>query len=282
MDVTLLGTGGPLPDPERAGPATLLRTGGANLLVDAGRGVLMRLSAAGLGAGQIDAVLLTHLHSDHITDLGDLVTTRWITSFAPNPLRIFGPVGTTDHLGNLLDALAADIEFRMAHHDDLTWVPPVEVIEVATEGESVCDVLRIGEGDGATVVRAAATDHRPVHPSLGYRVERQGRAVVLAGDTVPCAGLDALASGAEVLVHTVIRKDLLANVGIARLTDVLDYHSSPAEAAATAQRAGVRTLMLTHYVPAPAPGTIDEWRALATAAFDGEVIAGDDLCTVTV
>jgi ribonuclease Z len=132
------------------------------------------------------------------------------------------------------------------------------------------------------VVLAAPTDHRPVHPSLGYRVECGGASAVLAGDTVPCAGLDALATGADVLVHTVIRKDLLGAVGLARLTDVLDYHSSPAEAGGTAQRAGVRTLMLTHYVPAPAPGTLDEWCAQASGAFAGEVVAGDDLCSVTL
>lgn len=281
MDVTLLGTGGPLPDPQRAGPATLVRTAGANLLIDAGRGVLMRLSAAGLGAGQLDAVLLTHLHSDHITDLGDLLTTRWITSFQPNPLRVFGPPGTTEHLGALLDALEADIGFRMAHHDDLTWVPPVEITEVTPDGDTPVEVWRTGEGTGTTVVHAAPTDHRPVHPSLGYRIESDGSSVVLAGDTVPCPGLDALARGADVLVHTVIRKDLLAAVGLPRLTDVLDYHSSPTEAAATAQRAGVGTLMLTHYVPAPAPGTLGEWQAQAAEAFDGEIVVGDDLCSVT-
>lgn len=282
MDVTLLGTGGPLPDPERAGPATLVRTPGATLLIDAGRGVLMRLSAAGVGAGQLDVVLLTHLHSDHITDLGDLITTRWITSFAPNPLRIIGPVGTAEHLANLLDALAADIEFRMAHHDDLSWAPPVTITEVTTNGDAPVEIWRSDATEEATVVRAAPTDHRPVHPSLGYRVAHGTTAAVLAGDTVPCAGLDALAAGADVLVHTVIRKDLLAEVGIPRLTDVLDYHSSPTEAGATAQRAGVRTLMLTHYVPAPAPGSLGQWEDQAKEAFDGEVVTGGDLCTVTV
>jgi len=280
MDITLLGTGGPLPDAHRAGPATLVRTPTANLLVDAGRGVLMRLSAAGLGAGQLDAVLLTHLHSDHLTDLGDLVTTRWITSFTPSPLRVFGPTGTAEHLADLLDALAADIEFRMAHHDDLTWSPPVTVVEVATHGDDPVEVVRLGTGADTTVVRAAPTDHRPVHPSLGYRVDHADTSAVLAGDTVPCTSLDRLSAGADVLVHTVIRKDLLAGIGIPRLTDVLDYHSSPAEAGATAQRAGVGTLMLTHYVPAPAPGTLEEWRSQAASAFDGEVVAGDDLTTV--
>src|SRR5918912_1006181 len=96
MDVVLLGTGNPLPDPQRAGPATLVRAGGVNLLVDCGRGVLQRLAAAGLGAPQLTAVLLTHLHSDHITDLNDVITSQWVMSFAPTPLRVIGPPRTRE------------------------------------------------------------------------------------------------------------------------------------------------------------------------------------------
>ena len=281
MDITLLGTGGPLPDAHRAGPATLVRTGGVNLLVDAGRGVLMRLAAAGLGAAQVDAVLLTHLHSDHITDLGDLVTTRWITSFAPSPLRVFGPVGTERHLEHLMDSLADDVSFRMAHHPDLAWNPPMVVTEVDLVGPEPTEVWRT-ETDPAVVVSAGPTDHRPVHPSIGWRVDDGSASVVLAGDTVPCEGLDRLTSGADALVHTVIRKDLIEQVPVQRLLDILDYHSSPQEAGETAQRAGVGTLNLTHFGPAPAPGDLDQWTALAASTFGGTVVAGDDLHTVTL
>ena len=86
--VTLLGTGSPMPDPNRAGPATLISVGDDHYLVDAGRGVLMRLAAAGLGAPNLSAVLITHLHSDHITDLNDVITTRWVMTFEPTPLTI--------------------------------------------------------------------------------------------------------------------------------------------------------------------------------------------------
>lgn len=280
MDVTLLGTGGPLPDPLRAGPATLVRAGGCCLLVDAGRGVTMRLAAAGVPVGQLDAVLLTHLHSDHITDLGDLVTTRWITSFAPSPLRVFGPPGTATALASLMDSLADDVSFRMAHHDDLSWTPPMEVTEVTTDGTEPVAVWQ--SADGGVTVTAGPTDHRPVHPSVAYRVDHDGTSVVTAGDTVPCDGLDRLSTGADALVHTVIRKDLISAIGLPRLTDTLDYHSSPAEAGATAQRAGVGTLVLTHYVPAPADGNLDEWVAQAATEFDGPIAAGDDLLTVTL
>jgi ribonuclease Z len=282
MDIILLGTGSPLPDAHRAGPATLVRADGATLLVDAGRAVAMRLMAAGVPAGVLDAVLITHLHSDHITDLGDIITTRWITSFAPSPLRVIGPVGTAAMVSALLESLAPDISYRLAHHDDLDWVPPVEVTEVDLTGVDPAADPRVVFELGGVVVRAGATDHRPVEPSIGFRVDDGTASVVLAGDTVPCPSLDRLAADAGALVHTVIRKDLIEPVGIERLRDILDYHSSPEEAAATAQRAGVRTLVLTHYVPAPGPGELQAWFDLAATAFDGEVTGGDDLHTVAV
>jgi ribonuclease Z len=278
MDITLLGTGGPLPDANRAGPATLVRAGGANLLVDAGRGVLMRLAGAGLSVGQLNAVLLTHLHSDHITDLGDLVTTRWITSFTPSPLPVYGPVGTAKALEALMGSLEADVSYRMGHHEDLTWAPPIEVIEVDVTGTDIVEVWSAGD----VTVTAAATDHRPVDPSIAFRVDHNGASAVMAGDTVPCAGLDALCTGAGALVHTVLRKDLIGAIPIARLQDTLNYHSSPEQAGDTAQRAGVGTLVLTHYVPAPQPGDLGEWKDLAATTFDGPIAAGDDLLTVTL
>lgn len=278
MDVILLGTGGPLPDAERAGPATLVRCPGANLLVDAGRGVLMRLAAAGLSVAQLNAVFLTHLHSDHITDLGDLVTTRWITSFAPSPLPVYGPVGTAKALGNLMASLEADVSYRMGHHEDLSWAPPIEVIEVDVAGTDITEVWRGGD----VVVTAAATDHRPVHPSIAFRVDCNDSSAVMAGDTIPCEGLDVLSAGAGALVHTVIRKDLIEAIPIQRLLDTLNYHSSPEQAGDTAQRAGVGTLVLTHYVPAPQPGEIGQWKDLAATTFDGPIEAGDDLLTVTL
>ena len=273
IEIVLLGTGSPIPDPRCAGPATLVRAGGTTLLVDCGRGVLMRAAAVGAVAGSLDAVLLTHLHSDHITDLNDVITTRWVTSMAPAPLRLFGPPGTQQVVDALLESLRSDIGYRVGHHEDLTWEPPVEVTEL-TDGL----VLEAG----AVRVLAAPTDHRPVQPTVGYRVECGGRSVVLAGDTVPCASLDTLCDGADALVHTVIRYDLIRAVPIQRLQDVCDYHSSVADAARTAAKAGVGTLVLTHYVPALVPGEEDVWRGQAAEHFPGTIEVGPDLHTVTV
>ena len=106
--------------------------------------------------------------------------------------------------------------------------------------------------------------------------------MVIAGDTVPCAGLDSLCAGADALVHTVIREDLVRAIPVPRLQDILDYHSSVEQAAQTAARGGVGTLVLTHYVPPMQPGTEDEWRALAAAHFGGRIELGDDLHRVEV
>jgi ribonuclease Z len=271
--VTLLGTGSPIPDPERAGPATLIEAGGAFLLVDCGRGALMRLAAAGVTAPQLSAAFVTHLHSDHLTDLNDLITTRWVMTFAPSPLELVGPPRTREVVDALLVALRPDISYRLAHHADLTWEPPVDVRELA-EGEAW--------SNGDVRVVAAPTEHRPASPSVAYRIEHGGAAVVLAGDTIPCAGLDELAAGARVLVHTVIREDIIRNLPFPRLQDVCDYHSSVEQAAQTATRAGVETLVLTHQVPPPGPDDDDAWRELAAGHFGGRVVVGRDLVSLEV
>ena len=268
MQVTTLGTGSPIPDPNRAGPATLGRAGGRDLLFDCGRGVLMRAASAWSGPAAFAGVFLTHLHSDHVTDFNDIVTMRWAMSPVPNPLRVTGPVGTSLFTERTLAMLGHDVSYRLAHHEDLSWDPPVEVTEV-TEG--------VVWDEGGVRIVAAPTDHAPVHPTVGYRVEADGRVVVIAGDTVPCAGLDSLVAGADVYVQTVVRRSLVEQVPMPRFQDILDYHSSTIDAAQTAERAGVRTLVLTHLVPAPQPGAEQEWIDEAAEHFSGEIVMAEDL-----
>ncbi|ACC42143.1 Rv2407 family type 3 sulfatase [Mycobacterium marinum] len=275
IEITLLGTGSPIPDPDRAGPSTLVRAGGQVFLVDCGRGVLQRAAAVGVGAAGLSAVLLTHLHSDHIAELGDVLITSWVTNFAadPAPLQVIGPPGTAETVDAMLKAFGRDIGYRIAHHADLNAPPPIEVHEY-TDGT-------VWDRDGVAI-RVAPTDHRPVAPTIGFRVEFDGASAVLAGDTVPCPSLDELAAGAGALVHTVIRKDIITNFPQQRVKDICDYHSSVQEAAATAARAGVGTLVMTHYVPAIIAGQEDQWRALAATEFGGRIELGNDLHRVEV
>jgi ribonuclease Z len=273
MDVILLGTGSPLPSPNRAGPATLVRAGAVNLLADAGRGVVMRLAGVGVGPAALSAVLLTHMHSDHICDLNDVITSHWVMNTAPTPLKVFGPKGAKALIEATLAMLAFDVKYRIDHHDDLNAGPVIETVELEPG-----DSFTVGD----CAITAYQTDHSPVFPTLGYRIEQAGGVVAIAGDTVPCAGLDALCKGADIYVQTVIRDDLVKRVPLQRLRDILDYHSTVEQAAQTAERAGVRTLMLTHYVPNLMPGQEDQWRDIARPHFKGEIVLGDDLTSASV
>ena len=271
--VTLLGTGSPLPTAQHAGPATLVQAGDAVLLVDCGRAVVMRLVAAGVLPAGLSAVLLTHLHSDHITDLNDVITTHWVMTSEPTPLRVIGPPGTQRVVDGVLAMLALDQGYRQAHHADLRHPMAVTVTEVDPGA-----VLAVG---GARIT-VQATDHRPVAPTVGYRIEHAGAAVALGGDGVPCPGLDELCAGADVYVQTVLRADLIGLVNSARLREILTYHSTIEQAAQIAERAGVKIFLPTHFLPAIAPGDEDAWRKLAAAHFSGEIVIGGDLTAVSV
>ena len=167
--------------------------------------------------------------------------------------------------------LTDDIGYRLAHHEDLTWRPE-NLVTDARDGV-------VFDADGVRVI-AKPTDHAPVHPTVGYRVEAEGKVVAIAGDTIPCAGLDELCAGADVYVQTVIRADIVKNIPVQRFTDIMDYHSSVEDAARTAARHGVRTLVLTHPVPAPPIGQGQEWVDLAAAHFAGEIILAEDMTAI--
>ena len=273
MDIVLTGTGSPLPDANRAGPSTLVKAGDTHILVDAGRGVVMRMAGAGSLPAFLGAVLVTHLHSDHVCALNDVITTHWVMTQGNIALKVYGPPGTAQFVERQMAALEADIGYRIEHH------------EVLTKGPSV-DVAELEPGDSFTVndvtVTTAATEHAPVRPTLGYRLEHGGATAALVGDTIPCAGVDALAADADVYVQTVIHREQVEAVPNPMMQDILDYHSGVVEAAETASRAGVKRLALTHMVPAPTPEQYPEWSARAAEHFSGEVIIGDDLTTITV
>ena len=278
MKITLLGTGSPLPSATCAGPATLVQAAGQNILVDAGRGVIMRLVGAACPPAFVSAVFLTHLHSDHICDLNDVITTRWISTPAATPLPIYGPVGTQKMVDGLLAMLSQDETYRLNHHADLRAAGgmKVEVHEIeAGASFSIGDVA----------ISVHATDHRPVGPTIGFRIENEGTVAAIAGDTIPCDGLYEMCANADFYVQTVLREDLvrvfapLVPTG-ERFLDVLDYHSTVQQAAQTATKCGVKTLVLTHFVPAIQPGQEGEWLAMAAEHFSGEIIVGPDLTSV--
>jgi len=273
MEIVLTGTGSPLPDANRFRPSTLVEGGDTHVLIDAGRGVVMRMAAAGSLPGFLGGVLITHMHSDHVCALNDVITTHWIMTQGNGTLPIYGPPGTAQFVERQLHALEADIGYRIEHHDVLTEGPKVNVTELVPG-----DPFRIGP----IAVATAATRHAPVKPTIGYRLTHDGSVAALVGDTIPCDGVDELAAGADAYVQTVIRRDLVELVPNEMFQDILDYHSGVIEAAQTAARVGAKRLVLTHLVPAPSPEQYPEWVARAAEHFDGEVVIGDDLTTITI
>jgi ribonuclease Z len=189
------------------------------------------------------------------------------------PITIYGPVGLDFVVTKMMEMLSLDVGYRMDHHDDLNEPPVVNVVEV-TPG----DTFSIGD----VAVRVGATNHQPVEPTVAFRLEHDGTSVVLGGDGIPCAALDELCAGATAYVQTVLRDDIVKLFPLPRFQDILDYHSTVEQAAQTATKAGVQTLILTHYVPGIAPGQEDEWRAIAATHFSGDIVLGDDLTSVTI
>jgi ribonuclease Z len=195
IKVTLLGTGTPQPIMERFGPSILVQAGSEILLFDAGRGCLQRLKQLNVPYDQLNALFLTHLHSDHIVGLPDLWLTGWLVSGREVPLDIYGPAGTADMIKYLRLAYAYDLKIRT--DDD----------KRAEEGSKLM-VTEIQQGtvydrNGVKVI-AFDVDHFPVKPAFGFRVEYKGHSVVLSGDTRYSENLIKFAKGTDLLIHEVI------------------------------------------------------------------------------
>lgn len=273
MKVTLLGTGCPQCDPERLGPASLVRLGVRQLLIDVGSGATQRLVSAGTSGAKLDAILLTHLHSDHIVDLFQLVISSWHQG-RERPQRIYGPEGTRRFVDGLMALWHPELEQRIAHElRPSTAALKVEVTEI-TEGE----VLRLDD----VTVRAVAVDHFPVKQAFGFVIEAGGRRAVFSGDTAPCPALTEAARGADLLVHECFIHGIMRPEPGVRteqgLANVARYHTASAEVGKIAAKAQVRCLMLNHFVPTK----FDKEAVVAEVRRDygGPLLIGEDLMSV--
>ena len=266
LEVILLGTGFPRPDPERAGPSTAVVVGGKVFLVDAGRGVVMRLAATEFPLKAVRAVFLTHLHSDHISGLPDLFTSTWIFGRA-TPLDLYGPKGTAQTARRLEEFFAADIHIRR----DLTEMQPAAGAKI--------NAHTVREGvvyqDADLRVTAFTVDHRPVEPAFGYKFEAAGKTVVISGDTRPSENLIRFARGADVLIHEAYLPEHFDRVDTPeRAARLKRYHTSAEEAGQVAQQAGVKLLVLTHLIPGNAEQAFLE---RAGKHYQGKIVVGRDL-----
>lgn len=270
MQVTLLGTGCPPPNPSRRGPATLVRHGPELLLVDAGSGVAVQLLRAGILTSQLRRVLVTHLHSDHVVDLGHLVLTRWIAG-ENAPLEVFGPPGTAAHVDRLLALWSWDVAVRRAHMEERE--PPRVVVTEIEEG-------RVIEAEGLRVT-AFLVEHEPVKPAFGFSLDGAGQRVVISGDTRPCENLIRHAHEADLLIHECTDMTHAAwtpecgwPTREAKTRALQSYHTGPDEVGRIASEARARHLVLTHLMPGSDPTDL---AIRAGRHFGGRVTVGDDL-----
>ena len=275
MQLTLLGTGCPAVHADRYGPAQIMRQGDTMLLVDCGSGVTQRMAQAGISGRDIDAVLLTHMHSDHIVDLFQLVISSWHQG-RDRPQRVFGPPGTYRYVDGLVSLWQTEMEQRIAHErrpsalalqTEVTEINPGETMEF-----------------GAMRLRAVEVDHKPVRHAYGYVFETDEAKLVISGDTRPCDALTEAARGADLLLHEVFVHREMQPIEGRRTAETIErvasYHTLSSDVGKVAARAGAKWLALTHFVPpdCDTEALLEE----ITADFDGPVTIGADLMTLDV
>ncbi len=288
LSVALCGTGSPLPDAHRAGPCSVVIAGKHIFVVDAGEGGARNISLMGIPNGRIEGLFLTHFHSDHTDGLGPMMLLRWTGSSATTPLPVHGPAGVEAVIAGYDAAYKTDNGYRTAHHGPKIAPPSgagATALPFALPAPGGAVVVLEQEGLRVT---AFPVDHGPVKPAVGYRFDYKGRSIVFSGDTAPSASLVKNVRGADLLVHEALQPKLvkiltaaLAAKGLANTAqitrDILNYHTTPEQAADAARAAGVQQLVLNHIVP-PIPVRFAYPAFLGNAAqhFSGPITVGED------
>jgi ribonuclease Z len=260
LHLALCGAGGPLPAPNASGPCVAVVAGKRLFVVDAGTDGLRNLARMGYPTGNIESVFLTHFHSDHIDGLGELATIRWVSAANTQPLPVYGPEGVEQVVSGFNTAYRMDVGYRHAHHGDS--VAPVSGAGMVAKPfpQPELGQLETLIDDGDLKIEALAVDHAPIKPAVGYRFTYKGRSLLITGDTVKLPNIEKFAEGVDLLVHEALAPNLvtmmrdtatrMGNEVIAKVThDILDYHTSPVEAAETARDADVGHLLYYHIVP---------------------------------
>jgi ribonuclease Z len=284
IELTLLGTGSPMHQPHRMGPSQVITDGDTRIMIDTGWSSTLRLYESGMLPQTIDAVFITHLHSDHTTDMADFLVMRWVGGIRA-PIKIYGPAGTAKMVKAFQEAMSADTGYRLAHHGDKLWSGGLAAD--VTEFEAGDDPAEIANIAGITI-KAFEVDHRPVKPAYGFRFEKDGKSIVISGDTNPCPGLANGAKDADILVCDSMNLKLMQaleqqlkgmgnEVQASLLEDAHTYHAPIDEMAKVAQEAGVKHLVLSHVMPPIGNAQEAMFMQGLDAVFTGKITLGSDL-----
>lgn len=279
--VTLLGTASPTPRPTRFGPSTLVEAGDQKLLFDAGRGVPIRLWQIKQPLGKINALFITHFHSDHVSGIPDLWLTGWLAppyARRTTPFHVVGPTGTKSLMRNLEQAYALDVKIRLEDEK----LPPEGIAVVADEFDKDGVVY---DKDGVKVI-AFEVDHGPaIKPAYGYRIEYKGRSVVISGDTRYDANVIKYGAGADLLIHEVAgaRPELMTNLFAQR---IIAHHTTPEECGRVFAQAKPKLAVYTHIVLLSneriSEPTLAEIVAETRKTYDGPLEVGEDLMSFEI
>ena len=275
----LLGTGGgPRPRKENAASSQVIMVNDALYVIDCGDGVARQLAAAGLALPKLRHVFITHHHSDHNADYGNLLLLAWASGLRTR-VDTWGPPPLEKMTRLFFEMNAYDIDIRIADEGRVPLVPLVHAHEFGEGGT----VLR----DENVKVTCALVDHGMVKPAFAYRFDTADRSIVISGDTNRSENLVRLAQGADVLVHETLYVPAVDRL-VARVPNastlkkhIIDAHTAVEDCARVASAAGVKTLVLSHLVPADDPTVTEQtWLDAARPHFKGRIIVGHDLLEI--
>jgi len=264
LRLVICGSASPMPDPARARSCDAIIAGGKIYVVDSGPGSATKLNSYGLPLDHLAAVFLTHYHSDHIGDLGELNFDSWGAG-RTMPLPVYGGPGIDQVVGGFNEAYGADHQYRTAHHTEAVMphdAGDMVAHEIDMQGapDDAMDRVAAPLHFGDLTVTAIEVDHRPVVPAYGYRFDYKGRSITISGDTVYHPPLAIAAKNTDVLVHEAqsqklvrLMQDEMNKAGRWRLAhimhDIQSYHTDVADAARIANQANAKLLVFTHFTP---------------------------------
>lgn len=271
LKITLCGTSSPIPAPGRAQACVAVETPEHLYIIDAGSGSAATANLSNVPMEKLRGILITHFHSDHISDIGDFNLNSWVAG-RPEPLQIIGPTGVERIVDGFNMAYELDRGYRVAHHGAELLNPELGTLQSKTIAEGV-----IVDQDGLRIT-AFEVSHPPIEPAFGYRLDYGDRSVVISGDSLVTDKIVEISNGADVVLHDAMSLQLVRGAaGMARTTgntrlatvlqDIQDYHATTDDLNRLSSEAEIGQLALYHLVPAPR-------NAMALRAFSNDIPEG--------